>query len=125
MVRFAFLSLVLSFSLSSLASTDKLPNHFAAKASANLPEALANLTEYNAQLQLLLNKPKLEPIDLAQIHQLTYTLEAALQRIEEEVEQLQEDLEEVHLGSEQLDRERVKPNAIRYLERATALHQPQ
>ncbi|XKH59181.1 hypothetical protein LG290_10805 [Halomonas sediminis] len=52
---------------------------------------------------------------------LTYTLENALQKIAEEGESMAVSLEEVHLGSEMLDQERVVTNGADYLEAARTL----
>ncbi len=55
---------------------------------------------------------------------LTYTLENALQRIDQEVDAMAISLEEVHLGSETLDQERVSSNGAAYLEAAAPTNQP-
>nr|WP_205738404.1 DUF6746 family protein [Halomonas endophytica] len=59
--------------------------------------------------------------DLGTIHELTYTLENALETITEEVEAMAFTLEEVHQGSETGDIERVKSNGEAYLEAAQTL----
>lgn len=92
-------------------------DHFKGEQSTSLEEALANFAEYNEKLEVVLNG-ELEPADMAEIHQLTYTLENALERINIELAQLAETLEEVHLGSEQLAYDRVREAARLYLETA-------
>ncbi|WP_369412997.1 DUF6746 family protein [Halomonas alkalisoli] len=59
--------------------------------------------------------------DLGTIHELTYTLENALEKINEEVNTMAVTLEEVHLGSETGDFERVNSNGAAYLDAAQTL----
>lgn len=96
------------------------PDHFKGKPSATLAEALANLQEYNQRLSDILDG-ELTPQKMAEIHQLTYTLEVALERIDDEVDTMKDTLEEVHLGSEQMNFERVKVNGVKYLEASNQL----
>ena len=56
-----------------------------------------------------------------EIHQLTYTLENALEKIHSETTELKAVLEDVHLGSENMDFAKVKQQAKRYLDTATTL----
>lgn len=58
---------------------------------------------------------------MMQVHQLTYTLENALGKIHEEVTQLVDTLEEVHLASEATDPQDMKKKAQTYLKTATTL----
>lgn len=98
-----------------LASDDKRPDHFEGKKSETLEQALDNLREYNQKLAAVM-QGELTPQKMAEIHQLTYTLEEALQKLDDEVETLQDVLEEVHLGSERMDFDNVKSNGKKYLE---------
>ncbi|CUA82502.1 DUF6746 family protein [Pseudidiomarina woesei] len=99
----------------SYASDDKRPDHFKGKKSETLQQALDNMREYNKKLEELMHG-ELTPQKMAEIHQLTYTLEEALQKLDDEVDDLQEVLEEVHLGSEHMDFGKVKSNGRKYLE---------
>ncbi len=92
----------LSFTLPGFASEDKRPGHFKGKPSPTLEEAFDNLASYNRKLETLL-AGELTPQVMAEIHQTTYTLENALKKIESEVDDLAETLEEVHLASESND----------------------
>ncbi|WP_127347936.1 DUF6746 family protein [Pseudidiomarina mangrovi] len=104
-----------SVSFAAVASDDKRPDHFKGQASETLEQALVNLTDYNAKLAAILAKAELTPADMAEIHQLTYTLEVALQKLDDEVDTLKDVLEEVHKGSEMMQFERVRDNGQRYL----------
>ena len=58
---------------------------------------------------------------MVEIHQLTYTLENALEKIHSETTELKVVLEDVHLGSENMDFAKVKQQVKRYLDTATTL----
>ncbi|MEQ6887394.1 DUF6746 family protein [Halomonas sp. CS7] len=100
------------------------PDHFSGEPSRTLEEALTNLSDYNARLTELLAKDELSNRDLGTVHELTYTLENALARIDAEVDTMATSLEEVHLGSESVDRERVRLNGMAYLNAARPLTTP-
>src|SRR5690606_14131897 len=70
--------------------------HFEGKPSATLAQAVANFSEYNLKLNAILDG-KVTDADMAEVHQLTYTLENALKKINEEMSALAGTLEEVHL----------------------------
>jgi predicted RNase H-like HicB family nuclease len=89
--------------------------HFTAQSAENLPQAVANFSEYNNKLQAVLDGP-LTDADIATVHELTYTLEDALEKINSALEELAETLEAVHQASEKLDREAVLKNGRDYLE---------
>ena len=101
-------------------SQDRL-DHFEGAPSENLPQALENIQEGNQRLNQLLSAETLSDEQMGEIHMLTYTLENALQRIDQEVDAMAISLEEVHLGSETLDQERVSSNGEAYLEAAAPL----
>ncbi|WP_233340202.1 DUF6746 family protein [Pseudidiomarina tainanensis] len=91
------------------------PDHYKGKPSENLTQALNNLREYNKLLNTELSG-ELTPQKMAEIHQLTYTLERALERLDDEIDEMKDVLEEVHLGSERMELDRVKKNGAKYLE---------
>ena len=97
------------------------PEHFKGKPSETLSAALTNFDEYNAQLSALIKKSDLKPADMVKVHELTYTLENALEKIRSELETLAETLEEVHIASERLDAETVRTQGRRYLTTATEI----
>lgn len=88
--------------------------HFKPEPSNNLQQAIMNLTEYNAKLQQLIDGD-LSAQDMAKVHELTYTLEVALARLSKELNVAANSLEEVHLGSEQMNKQRVKGFGKDYL----------
>lgn len=90
--------------------------HFKGQPAKNLDQALFNLANFNAKLEEIMAKDELTPNDMATIHQLSYTLENALQRLDEEVDTMQAVLEEVHLASESMDYETVQKQGKVYLE---------
>ncbi|PLW82360.1 hypothetical protein CWI75_11385 [Kineobactrum sediminis] len=105
----------------SQASADDRPGHFRGEPSATLEEAFANLESYNARLRDTLDSGEVQGDDFNQIHLLTYTLENALERIESELEMLEESLEEIHIGSERGEPGRIDENAADYFSRADSL----
>jgi hypothetical protein len=107
-------AVVLAFT--STLSFGEAPEHFEGEASPTLEAALANLATYNAKLEALLAKEKLSLLDMNQVHELTYTLENALARIDAHVEATAEALESVHKASERADAEVVKADGRRYLD---------
>jgi hypothetical protein len=107
------IALALGFAV---AGQDERPAHYSGEPADSMPQALANLAGYNARLQALLAE---DEVDLHTVHELTYTLENALQRIQADVAGAAEALEEVHLASEAADAETVKARGRVYLE-ATA-----
>lgn len=124
MKKFVMLAVVLSAGISgsALASAGggeaaASPIHFRAQPSATIEQAKENLREYNARLQTLL-QGSLGNDEMVQVHQLSYTLEDALKKLNEELAQLAATLEEVHLASEKLDRDAVVSRGRAYLEHA-------
>lgn len=99
------------------AFADERPDHFKGLEAPDLQTAVANFSEYNTRLEEVL-KGELTDMDLLKIHELTYTLENALEKIEDELEELAETLEEVHIASETFNRDALKKVAPVYLETA-------
>lgn len=110
------LSCLLSVALPALA--DERPDHYAGEPSETLEQALSNFSEYNDKLDKILSKDELSATDLNEVHQLTYTLENALEKIRSEYADLAEVLEEVHIASETTDSDSVKSKGQDYLETA-------
>ncbi|SFC02116.1 hypothetical protein SAMN05660443_1174 [Marinospirillum celere] len=99
---------------------DNRPDHFKGLPADTLQEAVANFSEYNKKLEAMLDKG-FSRRDLGEVHRLTYTLENALEKIHEEVTQLVDTLEDLHLASEGADPETVRQKAVIYLEPAQTL----
>ena len=94
---------------------EERPDHFSGKPADTLVEALVNFNEGNAILRKLLTG-EVSPEDLGEIHQLSYTLENALGKINEEYKTLAILLEQIHLGSETGKTVAVKGNAKAYFD---------
>ncbi len=110
--RFSVLAFLLA-SLSCPVTAEDRTEHFAGKPADTLEQAVANFAEGNRQLRELLSGDVSQE-DLAQIHQLSYTLENALGKMNEEMQALAVLLEQVHLGSETGKTQSVQGNARAY-----------
>ena len=99
---------------------DDMPEHFEGEPSRTLEEAFDNLGVYNKKLEKLLDG-EMTPEKMGEIHVLTYTLENALQRIEDDVDDLAEALEEVHKASERAEDDTVMQKGKIYLEGSNKL----
>ncbi|MDR9437237.1 MAG: DUF6746 family protein [Thiohalophilus sp.] len=99
---------------------DDMPEHFEGEPSRTLEEAFKNLGVYNKKLEKLLDG-EMTPKKMGEIHILTYTLENALKRIEDDVEDLAETLEEVHKASERAEDDTVMDKGKIYLEESGKL----
>lgn len=95
---------------------DERAEHFEGKAAEDIAEARANLAAANAELRQLLAQDELSSADMARVHELSYTMENALQRVQTDLEEAAVALEEVHLASEEMDRETVNQQAPAYLD---------
>ena len=104
-----------------LATADERPDHFKGEPAPTLEAALKNLADYNDKLAALIKKKEMEPEDLLEVHQLSYTLENALVKLRQEQELLAELLEEVHLASESGDSKTVAASGAAYLKGAAPL----
>ncbi len=103
----------LAFSTSSFAA-DRV-EHFKGLPSPDLSTAVKNFTEYNDLLAKQLDG-ELTPQALAEVHQLTYTLEIALEKISDEVEALADTLEEIHVASETAEPEKLAAEGKKYMQ---------
>jgi Spy/CpxP family protein refolding chaperone len=102
-----------------LALTTIVAGHALADAqpSRNLAEAVKNFSDYNSRLEQAMAQG-LTPESMAQIHELTYTLKDALDKINEEMDGLTDTLEEIHIASEAKDADEVKSYTSEYLKTA-------
>lgn len=99
------------------AAEEKL-GHFKGKSSETLEEALNNFSQYNHKLSEILNQKTLSPVDMQHVHELTYTLENALEKINASMIELAALLEAVHVGSESGDTTATQTEGVRYLDMA-------
>lgn len=88
--------------------------HFKGKPSATLADAMRNLSESNARLEQLLKGP-VDDVAIAEIHQLTYTMENGLGKLRKELDALADSLEDLHKASEKMEREKVLRHGPEYL----------
>lgn len=95
--------------------------HYQALQSETLAEALDNFITYNRRMEEVLAREPLTVADMEEVHELTYTLEVALARINEELGALPVVLEEVHQSSEGDSVARLRGAAEAYLEQARLL----
>lgn len=91
-------------------------DHFKGLPAENLTQAVGNLASHNDKLAEVLANEELTPAQMHEIHQITYTLENAVERIEEEVERLADVLELVHKASEHADEATVRKEGAVYLQ---------
>ena len=109
--------------LAAPALADDRPDHFKGQPAQSLEQALTNLSEYNAKLQGILAQEQLSAKDSHQVHELTYTLENALERIDDELEELAETLEALHVASETAELDKVRALGATYLDKARPIVQ--
>ncbi|WP_339847310.1 DUF6746 family protein [uncultured Halopseudomonas sp.] len=120
-MRIYLLPLTLTAALMSPAMADAGDvSHYQAKAADSHEQAVANFKEYNGRLEALL-AGELDGSDLAQVHELTYTLENALEKMRAEASEMALALEEVHLASERADSDAVRKHGKAYLGAAKTL----
>lgn len=96
-------------------------DHFEGKPANTLEEAVTNFSEYNKKLKEILNKEEITGEDMFKIHQLTYTIENALQKINEEMDAMAVSLENLHISSETGDLGGIKKHGDEYTSSAAKL----
>ena len=111
----------LALMMCSAAALADRADHFEGKPANTLAEAVANLSEYNNRLAAVLDQKVLSAQDMHTVHQLTYTLENALEKIHAELGDLAETLEDVHVASETSDPGTVLQQGAVYLDKARVL----
>ena len=94
---------------------DEQVQHYKAEPAPNLKVAVQNLRDYNQKLEEHLDQ-EMTVENLEKIHQLSYTLENALQRMDKDLKSIASVLEGMHLASESRNEDKVKGNAETYLE---------
>ncbi|MEA3639294.1 MAG: DUF6746 family protein [Lamprobacter sp.] len=101
-------------------SVDGRP-HFSGKTADSAKEALQHLREGNEALEDYLDDDGIAAADLAHIHELTYTLENALAKLQASLSRMAATLEEIHLASEKGDADIVLESGREYLSMADEL----
>lgn len=100
----------------SVIASDDMPQHFKGVPSHTLEEAVKNFSEYNKKLSVIMLKDELKPVDMAEIHQLTYTLENALDVIEDAIDNIEDNLEDLHKASEKAHYDKALKAGREYLD---------
>lgn len=114
-------ALAVSLAVAGGAVAEERPSHFKGLAAPDLNTAVANFSEYNNRLEKVLAADELTDADLASVHELTYTLENALEKITIDLEELAEILERVHVASETANRDALKEAGPVYLDTARSV----
>ncbi|MEM0909692.1 MAG: DUF6746 family protein [Pseudomonadota bacterium] len=124
MKKVTMLSLLLfGLSCGTVIADDK-PKHFKPLESKDLTAAVCNLNKYNKTLDEIVSASEQSVEDMVKVHELTYTLENAIIKIKEELDEIAANLEEVHLASEKIDKEGVTKYATLYQDQLSLLLQP-
>lgn len=105
----------LSFGVATMAKAESV-EHFKGESAESLEEAVTNFKRYNQRLENLLKQDSMSADDVTKVHELTYTLENALAKINDELDKLAVKLEEVHLASEKYDADAVRDHGDAYME---------
>lgn len=121
-LRLSTLAMTLALAFSTHGFAQERVDHFKGLPSPDLATAVKNFSEYNERLAEKLSG-ELTPMALAEVHQLTYTLEIALEKINEEVAALADTLEEVHVASETNAPEKLAEEGKKYLDVVQTLKQ--
>ncbi|TVP93089.1 MAG: hypothetical protein EA348_01315 [Pseudomonadaceae bacterium] len=110
----AFL-LCASLAASHAFAADNRAEHFQGLSADSWSQALEHLQEYNQLLNEELSGP-LDAGSMTRIHELTYTLENALQKMQKDINDAAEKLEELHVASESYQPDAVEQKGQIYLE---------
>lgn len=112
---FTPLALAATLAFSAQGFAEQRVEHFKGLPAPDLATAVQNFSEYN---DLLAKKLAVAatPESMAEVHTLTYTLEIALEKINQEVAALAETLEEIHIASETAEPEVMTAKGKEYLQ---------
>ena len=112
---------ILLLSASQTTFADEKYDHFPSLESGDINTALCNIKHYNEKLAVITSKTELPAEDMVKVHELTYTLENAVNFLRETLKQVSVDLEEVHKASERLEPNIIKSAGESYLSPTTTL----
>lgn len=104
-----------------LPATAEEVTHYAPEPSETLAQAVDNFVSYNRKLAAVLERNPLTAADMEEVHEYTYTLEIALEKINQDLGALSVVLEEVHQTSEGDDPARLRTAGTAYLAQAHLL----
>ena len=105
------------FSLAGLAQASERLDHFKGEQPKSMIEAYSILQTYNEKLEAIIAQETLSASDLNDIHQITYSLENALQYIDANLRSTAEQLEVVHKLSETGQAVKTLEEAKKYLKK--------
>lgn len=105
----------LSFGVATMAKAETV-EHFKGESVDSLEEAVTHFKRSNQRLETLLKKDSMSADDVTKVHELTYTLENALAKINQELDKLAATLEGVHLASEKYDADAVHEHGEAYMD---------
>jgi response regulator of citrate/malate metabolism len=97
------------------ANAEERYDHFKGVQMETLEDAVRNFSEYNSRLADIVNTDQPTVSDIVAVHELTYTLEKALEKINDELSELADRLEAVHKASERVDAAATVEEARAYL----------
>ncbi|MFN4021994.1 MAG: DUF6746 family protein [Hydrogenophilus thermoluteolus] len=110
----------MSLALGSFALTAAEPQGRTAHREVSIPTTASAaweiLRQDGAELKRYLEKETLTPMDLHEIHMLSYSLEVAVHRLRSEWEQIANDLEEMHQNSESGNAEKTRQHGQAFLD---------
>ncbi len=98
-----------------IAKAEEKYTHFPSLDAPTTSIALCNLVAFNEKLQVIAEKKELTPEDMVKVHEITYTLENAIIKLQKDLDTISVDLEKVHKASEQLDQATIKYSGDKYL----------
>lgn len=119
-----YLFLTLFGTLAPTAFGDEDFDHFASLEAPNTTVAVCNLNRFNNKLQAIVEKAELSAEDMVKVHELTYTLENAVQRLQQNLVDIAVDLEKTHKASEALKQDDVRMAGNAYLDTLNLLLKP-
>jgi hypothetical protein len=99
-------------------------DHFPSLEAPNTAVALCNLSTFNAKLVAITQQASISTEDMVKVHELTYTLENAVLRLQKDLDAIAIELENVHKASEQLDASTIKQSGTIYIEAMQKILEP-
>lgn len=117
-MKFVYWAVVVAVLGAHPAIADGTADHYEGAPAETLAQAVTNLSEYNGRMARILAQDNMSGADMEEIHQLTYTLEVALAKLNAEAAALADTLERVHLASEGNDVAALRSVATAYLDTA-------
>lgn len=97
------------------ANAEEKYSHFQPIKPHDTQTAFCNIQTYNEKITAITSKTNLTTQDMVKIHELTYTLENAVNFLKVTLENASTDLEEIHQASEKLDQKTIKLSGQKYL----------